>query len=128
VLEPAYGAWNGTLDTLGTDAGFYFGYDGISKFAERSKAAYKLGQGAGVVLSIVIVPEGSGLFKVGAEVEDAAWVINGTGNTEKLITVYRGTDIHMEQQVFDETGHLLSDSARQAYLDGDTLDDAYNVA
>lgn len=44
------------------------------------------------------------------------------------VTVYRGTRTGAELQAYDETGHLLSDAARTAYLEGGSLAEAYASA
>lgn len=50
--------------------------------------------------------------------------IVGEGD-DRIVTVYRGTDIATEQIVYDETGLIMSDSARKTYLETGDIDQAY---
>lgn len=44
---------------------------------------------------------------------------------DKVVTVYRGTDKVAEQIVYDETGLIMSDSARKTYFETGDIDQAY---
>jgi filamentous hemagglutinin len=43
-----------------------------------------------------------------------------------MVTVYRGTSRGYENQIFDETGHILSDAAQRSYLETGNLSKAYS--
>ncbi len=47
---------------------------------------------------------------------------------DELVTVYRGTRGYLEKQVYDETGYLLSDATRTAYLETGDLVKAYKAS
>lgn len=51
------------------------------------------------------------------------------GDGERMIQVYRGTKIGEENNIYEETGHLLSDAGREGYRElGDSIDGAYKHA
>jgi hypothetical protein len=45
-----------------------------------------------------------------------------------MVRVYRGTSNVAEQAIHEETGHLLSEAARQGYIGSGSLEGAYSAA
>jgi hypothetical protein len=50
------------------------------------------------------------------------------GGSERLVQVYRGTNLGAENSFYAETGHLLSDAARQSYGSTGSVTNAYKSA
>ena len=50
-----------------------------------------------------------------------------TSKADDLIPVYRGTNGYMENRIYEETGHLMSDATRRAYMETGSLDKAYKA-
>ena len=48
--------------------------------------------------------------------------------TDELVTVYRGTGFRAEWEVYNETGLIMSDAARNVYLETRDIDQAYAVS
>ncbi|MGE5371615.1 MAG: RHS repeat-associated core domain-containing protein [Solirubrobacterales bacterium] len=47
---------------------------------------------------------------------------------EDMVKVYRGTANMLEQGIYEETGELMSDAARQAYMETGSVSEAYAAA
>jgi len=50
------------------------------------------------------------------------------GSEERMVMVYRGTNIGIENQMYDASGHLFSDAARQGFYETGTVEGAYSRA
>ncbi|WP_327349392.1 DUF6531 domain-containing protein [Streptomyces sp. NBC_01321] len=48
--------------------------------------------------------------------------------SDEKVPVYRGTDFMSENMVADETGRLMSEAARRAYLEGGSVEDALRAS
>ena len=56
---------------------------------------------------------------------DALSGAGGSGAGDDLVYVYRGTNRVTENNVYAETGHILSDAAQRTYMETGSLDEAY---
>ncbi|MFZ6721382.1 carbohydrate-binding protein [Undibacterium sp. Ji49W] len=59
-------------------------------------------------------------------VRDAEQLASYTATNTEQVLVYRGTNRVLENRVFDETGHVLSDAGQQAYMETGSLKGAYS--
>ena len=51
----------------------------------------------------------------------------GANKADNLLTVYRGTQSTAEQMIYDETGYLMSDATRRAYMETESIEEAYKA-
>uniref|UniRef100_A0AAU2VWQ4 DUF6531 domain-containing protein n=1 Tax=Streptomyces sp. NBC_00008 TaxID=2903610 RepID=A0AAU2VWQ4_9ACTN len=51
-----------------------------------------------------------------------------TPSPDGKVEVFRGTKLHVENQIWDETGHLMSQAAQRVYYQGGSVEDALRVS
>lgn len=98
-------------------------YTGV--YAATGSASIAQGVDVGIPLVLGAAAGGAGLVDGLAPVS-ASTAVNSAN--QEMVMVYRGTNRVLENQVYDETGHVLSDAGVRTYAETGDLQAAYNTA
>ncbi|WP_226383613.1 pre-toxin TG domain-containing protein [Paenibacillus massiliensis] len=120
---------------VGALKGFQQAFTGVNLVTgEKLSVGQRWMEGIGSAIGLIPIPGSKAIGKYGVEgvvtlgKKAKGWFGKGTGKTEELITVYRGTNNYLENAIYDETGHLLSDATRIAYRESGNLANAYKAS
>ncbi len=123
--EERYG---GLVGQVAADFGdVLLGSKGAGKAAGVASDLARVGNKLGEVADVAKVADAVNAAPV-LKISDAANVALVPNSADDMVTVYRGTSRYAENQIFDETGHILSDAAQRSYMERGGLSDAYSTS
>ncbi|WP_345777875.1 LysM peptidoglycan-binding domain-containing protein [Lysobacter sp. ISL-42] len=130
VGQKAGEVWNALAEPFELANQYEDAGDPISAARLRGGAIFKYGMTAVTALR-GLASSASDLGKLGrlTSVDRTISTAHASAEAgEEMVYVYRGTNRGTENAIFEETGHLLSDSAQRGYVESGGLDDAYRAS